>query len=125
MPYIDWTPFFQTWELAGKYPRILEDNVVGAEAKKLFDDAQALLKRMVAEKWLTANAVVGFWPANAVGDDIELYADDDARARGWRCCTPCASRWRARTGATAPTRRSPISWRPRRPGSPTTSARSP
>jgi len=79
VPYIDWTPFFSTWELAGKYPRILEDNVVGAEAKKLFADAQAMLKRVVAGRWLTANAVVGFWPANAVGDDIELYPDE---ARG-------------------------------------------
>jgi 5-methyltetrahydrofolate--homocysteine methyltransferase len=79
VPYIDWTPFFQTWELAGKYPRILNDNVVGPEARKLFDDAQAMLKRLVAEKWLTANAVVGFWPANAVGDDIALYADDARR----------------------------------------------
>ena len=76
VPYIDWTPFFQTWELTGQYPRILEDNMVGPEAQKLFNDAQAMLKRMVAEKWLTANAVIGFWPANAVGDDIELYADD-------------------------------------------------
>jgi 5-methyltetrahydrofolate--homocysteine methyltransferase len=76
VPYIDWTPFFSTWELAGKYPRILSDNVVGPEAKKLFDDAQAMLKRLVAERWLTANAVVGFWPANAVGDDIALFADD-------------------------------------------------
>jgi len=76
VPYIDWTPFFQTWELAGKYPRILADNVVGPEAKKLFDDAQAMLKRLVAEKWLTANAVIGFWPANALGDDIELYANE-------------------------------------------------
>jgi 5-methyltetrahydrofolate--homocysteine methyltransferase len=74
-PYIDWTPFFQTWELAGKYPRILDDNVVGPEAKKLLADAQAMLARMVAEKWVSANAVIGFWPANAVGDDIELYAD--------------------------------------------------
>ena len=97
VPYIDWTPFFQTWELQGKYPRILEDNVVGGEAKKLFADAQAMLKRLVAEKWLTANAVVGFWPANAIGDDIELYADDERAARGWRCCTRCASRW-ARDG---------------------------
>jgi 5-methyltetrahydrofolate--homocysteine methyltransferase len=77
VPYIDWTPFFQTWELRGKYPRILEDNVVGSEAKKLLADAQALLKRLVAEKWLTANAVVGFWPANAVGDDIEVYAGEE------------------------------------------------
>jgi 5-methyltetrahydrofolate--homocysteine methyltransferase len=76
VPYIDWTPFFQTWELVGKYPRIFQDNMVGPEAKKLFDDAQAMLKRLVAEKWLTANAVVGFWPANAIGDDVELYGDD-------------------------------------------------
>jgi len=79
VPYIDWTPFFQTWELRGKYPRILEDNVVGGEAKKLLADAQAMLKRLVAERWLAANAVVGFWPANAIDDDIELYADE-ARA---------------------------------------------
>jgi 5-methyltetrahydrofolate--homocysteine methyltransferase len=80
VPYIDWTPFFQTWELVGKYPRIFEDNVVGPEARKLFDDAQALLKRIVTEKWLTANAVIGFWPANAMGDDIELFADDTRSA---------------------------------------------
>jgi 5-methyltetrahydrofolate--homocysteine methyltransferase len=77
---IDWTPFFQTWELTGRYPAILKDKVVGVEAQKLFNDAQALLKRMVAEKWLTANAVIGFWPANSVGDDIELYADDTRTA---------------------------------------------
>ncbi len=76
VPYFDWTPFFQAWELAGRYPQILTDNKVGAEAKKLFDDAQALLKRMVEEKWVTASGVVGFWPANAVGDDINVYADD-------------------------------------------------
>jgi 5-methyltetrahydrofolate--homocysteine methyltransferase len=70
--YIDWTPFFQTWELRGSYPRILEDKVVGDEAKKLFADAKALLKRIVDEKLLTAKAVIGFWPANAVGDDILL-----------------------------------------------------
>jgi 5-methyltetrahydrofolate--homocysteine methyltransferase len=76
VPYIDWTPLFSTWELAGKYPRILDDNVVGPEARKLYEDAQVMLKRLVAERWLTANAVVGFWPANSVGDDIALYADD-------------------------------------------------
>jgi 5-methyltetrahydrofolate--homocysteine methyltransferase len=76
VPYIDWTPLFQTWELTGKYPRIFEDNAVGPEARKLFDDAQAMLKRVVRERWLTANAVIGFWPANAVGDDIALFADD-------------------------------------------------
>jgi 5-methyltetrahydrofolate--homocysteine methyltransferase len=76
VPYIDWTPLFQAWELAGRYPQILTDNKVGAEAKKLFDDAQELLKRIVAEKWVTASGVVGFWPANSVGDDIEVYRDD-------------------------------------------------
>lgn len=76
VPYIDWTPFFQAWELAGRYPQILTDNKVGAEAKKLFDDAQVLLKRLVEEKWVTASAVVGFWPANSIGDDIEVYTDD-------------------------------------------------
>ncbi|MDO9382724.1 MAG: methionine synthase [Hyphomicrobiaceae bacterium] len=81
VPYIDWTPFFQTWELAGRYPMILNDNKVGAEAKKLFADAQQLLKRMVAEKWITANAVVGFWPANSTGDDVEIYADDTRAKR--------------------------------------------
>jgi 5-methyltetrahydrofolate--homocysteine methyltransferase len=73
---IDWTPFFQTWELAGRYPAILTDNVVGPEATRLFNDAQALLKRIVTERWLTANAVIGFWPANAVGDDIALFTDE-------------------------------------------------
>jgi 5-methyltetrahydrofolate--homocysteine methyltransferase len=77
VPYIDWTPFFQTWELAGRYPRILEDEVVGEEAKKLFADAQAMLERIVSEKWLTANGVVGLWPANAVGDDMEVYDTTD------------------------------------------------
>jgi 5-methyltetrahydrofolate--homocysteine methyltransferase len=73
---IDWTPFFQAWELVGKYPRIFDDEIVGTEAKKLFDDAQAMLKKIVAEKWLVARAVIGFWPANSVVDDIELYTDD-------------------------------------------------
>ena len=81
VPYIDWTPFFATWELTGKYPRIFDDNVVGSEAKKLFADAQALLRRLVAGNWLTANAVIGFWPANAVGDDIELYSDATRQSR--------------------------------------------
>jgi 5-methyltetrahydrofolate--homocysteine methyltransferase len=79
--YIDWTPFFQTWELSGRYPRILSDNVVGAEARRLFEDAKAMLERIVAERWLTANAVVGFWPANAIGDDIEVYTDDTRSQR--------------------------------------------
>ncbi len=74
--YIDWTPFFHTWELAGKYPKILQDEVVGVEATRLFEDAQAMLKTMVDENWLQASAVIGFFPANSVGDDIELYVDD-------------------------------------------------
>ncbi len=81
VPYIDWTPFFQTWELSGRYPQILTDNKVGTEAKKLFDDAQALLKRIVAEKWVTANGVVGFWPANSVGDDIEVYTGEPRHSK--------------------------------------------
>lgn len=74
--YIDWTPFFQAWELKGAYPRILQDEKYGEAARHLFEDAQAILKQLIAEKWLKANAVVGFWPANSVGDDIELYTDD-------------------------------------------------
>ncbi len=74
---IDWSPFFATWELAGKYPKILDDEVVGEEARKLFSDAQAMLKKIVDEKWLTARAVIGFFPANTVGhDDIEIYEDE-------------------------------------------------
>ncbi len=75
--FIDWTPFFQAWELAGRYPKILQDEVVGEEARKLFADAQAMLKKIVKEKWLTANAVFGLFPANTVNsDDIEIYTDD-------------------------------------------------
>ena len=75
--FIDWTPFFQAWELAGRYPKILQDDVVGDEARKLFADAQAMLKKIVKEKWLTANAVFGLFPANSVNsDDIEIYTDD-------------------------------------------------
>ncbi|MCK5262369.1 MAG: methionine synthase, partial [Gammaproteobacteria bacterium] len=74
---IDWTPFFRTWELSGKYPKILEDEVVGEEATKLFADAKAMLKQIVDEGWLQARAVIGFFPANSNGDDIELYADDE------------------------------------------------
>ena len=77
LPFIDWTPFFQTWDLAGKYPAILNDEVVGQEARRVFQDAQTMLKKIVDGRWLTANAVVGFWPANSVhDDDIELYADE-------------------------------------------------
>ncbi len=70
--YIDWTPFFQAWELAGRFPEILDDAVVGAQARSLFDDAQAMLDRIVGERWLTARGVIGFWPAARVGDDVEV-----------------------------------------------------
>lgn len=75
--YIDWTPFFSTWELHGKYPAILTDEVVGAEATKLLSDAKKLLQKVIDEKWLTARAVVGIWPANSVGDDIEIYSNEN------------------------------------------------
>ncbi len=81
-PYIDWTPFFQAWELAGHYPAILTDDIVGAQASELFRDAQAMLDRIIAEKWLTARGVIGLWPAASVGDDIEVYTGaDGAEAR--------------------------------------------
>ncbi|MEX2338569.1 MAG: vitamin B12 dependent-methionine synthase activation domain-containing protein, partial [Aquisalimonadaceae bacterium] len=76
VPYIDWTPFFKSWELAGSYPRILDDEVVGEQARSLLADAKAMLQRIVDERWLTARAVYGLFPANAVGDDTELYTDD-------------------------------------------------
>jgi 5-methyltetrahydrofolate--homocysteine methyltransferase len=75
LPYIDWTPFFHTWELRGSYPKIFADKSVGDEAKKLFDDAQELLDKIVKEKLLSAKAVIGFWPANTRGDDILLNVD--------------------------------------------------
>ena len=75
--YIDWTPFFASWDLHGRYPAILDDDVVGEAARPLFDDAREMLDRMIKEKWVRANAVVGFWPANAAGDDIEIYADEN------------------------------------------------
>jgi 5-methyltetrahydrofolate--homocysteine methyltransferase len=75
--FIDWGPFFQTWDLAGKFPEILKDEVVGAEAVRVMSDGQRMLKRLVEGRWLTANAVMGLWPANTVNhDDIELYADE-------------------------------------------------
>ena len=77
VPYIDWTPFFITWDLVGKYPKILNDEVVGEAAQNLFDDAQKLLKDIIDNKRLTARAVFGLWPANTVNhDDIEVYAED-------------------------------------------------
>jgi len=74
--YIDWTPFFQTWDLAGKFPAILDDEVVGVEARKVYEDAQALLDKLIKGQWLQADAVVAFYPANTIGDDIVLYSDE-------------------------------------------------
>jgi len=75
--FIDWGPFFQTWDLAGPYPAILKDEVVGAEATRVMADGEQMLKRLIEGRWLTANAVMGFWPANSVNDDdIELYTDE-------------------------------------------------
>ena len=79
VPLIDWSPFFHTWELRGRYPGIFDDPYVGKQARELFDDARRLLDEIVAKRLLTARAVYGFYPANSVGDDIELYADE-ARA---------------------------------------------
>jgi 5-methyltetrahydrofolate--homocysteine methyltransferase len=83
VPYIDWTPFFQTWELVGRYPLILDDPKAGEAARGLFADAQQMLEKIVRERWLTANAVIGFWAANADGDDIVLYGSEARDA-------PCA-----------------------------------
>jgi 5-methyltetrahydrofolate--homocysteine methyltransferase len=82
--YIDWTPFFQTWELAGRFPAILDDPKVGQAARALYADARKMLDRIVSEKWFTARAAIGFWPANAQGDDIAVYANE---ARSERIAT--------------------------------------
>jgi 5-methyltetrahydrofolate--homocysteine methyltransferase len=76
VPFVDWSPFFSTWELTGKYPAILDDDKYGSAARALFADAQAMLAKIVGENWFDARAVAGFWPANAEGDDILVYADE-------------------------------------------------
>lgn len=78
--YIDWTPFFSAWELAGRFPKILDDKIIGESAKTLYYDAQAMLQKIIIEKWLQAKAVIGFFPANSVGDDIEIYADETRKS---------------------------------------------
>jgi 5-methyltetrahydrofolate--homocysteine methyltransferase len=75
-PYIDWTPFFMTWSLGGKYPKIFDDKTVGEEARRVFDDANALLDQLELDKLITASGVFGLFPANSVGDDIEIYTDE-------------------------------------------------
>jgi 5-methyltetrahydrofolate--homocysteine methyltransferase len=77
--YIDWQPFFTTWEMRGRFPDVLNNPATGEAARRLFDDAQAMLDAIVGERWLRANGVVGLFPANAVGDDIEVYADETRR----------------------------------------------
>jgi 5-methyltetrahydrofolate--homocysteine methyltransferase len=86
VPSIDWGPFFQTWDLAGKYPDILQDPVVGEAARNVFRDGEAMLERIVKGRWLTANGVFGLWAANAAGDDVEVYTDDkrDGVLATWR-----------------------------------------
>ncbi len=106
---IDWSPFFNTWELAGHYPQILDDAIVGKQARELFDDAQKMLKQIVAGKWLTARGVIGFWPAARVGDDIAVWADATSPANDKPLATLhcCASRSTSLPGAR--TSASPIS----------------
>ncbi|MCR9214022.1 MAG: methionine synthase [Proteobacteria bacterium] len=84
--YIDWSPFFRTWELAGHFPKILEDEVVGETATELYQDARAMLSQIIEEKWLTAKAVAGFFPAARVGDDVVLYKDEGRKAEIHRFC---------------------------------------
>jgi 5-methyltetrahydrofolate--homocysteine methyltransferase len=122
VPLIDWGPFFSAWELHGRYPDILQDAVVGAEATKLFQDAQALLARIVEEKLFTAKAVLAFWPANAVGDSIEVYADE-GRTGAWSVPLPAPATRKA--GRTSSTTASPTSSRRSIPAGSTTSAVSP
>ena len=87
LDFIDWSPFFHAWELRGRYPQILEDEVVGAEATILWKDSQELLKKMVAEKWLRPKGMIALLPANSVGDDIEVYHDDSRRGLLGTLCT--------------------------------------
>jgi 5-methyltetrahydrofolate--homocysteine methyltransferase len=81
IPFIDWSPFFHTWELRGRYPTILDDATFGKQARELFDDAQRLLTQIAEEKLVQARGVIGFWPANALGDDVELFVDDSRSTR--------------------------------------------
>jgi 5-methyltetrahydrofolate--homocysteine methyltransferase len=86
-PFIDWTPFFASWELTGRYPAILEDDKFGEAARNLFADAQAMLAKIIEERWVEASGVIGFWPANRDGDDIILYTDDTRKTEAARLFT--------------------------------------
>ena len=112
---IDWTPFFRAWELAGNYPAILEDKVVGESARKLYADARKMLDHIVREKWLTAKGVVSFWPCRRDGDDVVLF-EDDTRSQGDLAPLFPAPADREALGA-APTCAWPTSSRPRPTGS--------
>ena len=81
IPFIDWSPFFHTWELRGRYPAIFDDAAVGKQARELFDDAQELLAKIVDQELVHARGVIGFWPANAIGDDVELFTDESRSCR--------------------------------------------
>ena len=100
--YIDWTPFFQTWELTGRYPAILDDANVGEAARSLYDDARKMLDRIIREKWFTAQATIGFWPANAQGDDIARLCGRDARQADRDPPHACASSSKSARGASTP-----------------------
>jgi 5-methyltetrahydrofolate--homocysteine methyltransferase len=99
LPYIDWAPFFQAWELSGPYPAILDDPVVGEAARNVLAEGKAMLAQVVEGRWLTANGVAGFWPANAVGDDIVLW---DSSAREARALTWCNLRQQAQKADARP-----------------------
>ena len=103
--YIDWTPFFQSWELAGRFPRILNDEIVGESARALYEDAQVMLKQIIAENWLGANAVIGLFPAASVNhDDIEIRDPDNrASLMSWVACASNCPRWTARPTGRWPT----------------------
>src|SRR5699024_11976224 len=79
LPTIDWTPFLASWQLKGKFPKLLDDPIIGKEARKVHQDAQAMLKRILTEKWLTAKAVIGFFPAKNAGESTILYTDDSRK----------------------------------------------
>src|SRR5205823_13821090 len=85
--YVDWSPFFHAWELRGRYPAIFDDPTIGPQARELFDDAQEVLDRIIAEKSLTARGVFAFWPANAAGDDVDLFRDPAAAGRREKLAT--------------------------------------
>jgi 5-methyltetrahydrofolate--homocysteine methyltransferase len=116
--YIDWQPFFNAWEMKGKFPDILNSPATGEAARRLYDDAQEMLDRIVAERWLQPRGVYGFFPANGRGDDV-VVCPTTSGPRNGSSCTTCASRASTATGSR--TARWRTSWRLRRPASPTTS----